>query len=142
MLRKREYWRINSRRDIMVVVQLLSHVQLFASPWTVVQQPSLSFTVSLVLLKLMSVESVMPSNHLILCYPLLLSSAFPRVRVFSSESVLASILPTNIQSWFPLELTGLLSLRSKGLSRVFSNTTIWKKQSFWKLWDWRTLLLP
>jgi len=77
-------------------------------------------------LKLMSIESVMPSNHLILCYPLLLlPSVFPSIRVFSSESVLhirwpkywseasASVLPVNIQDWFPLGLIGLISLQSK-----------------------------
>ena len=86
----------------------------------------------------MSIESVMPSNHLILCHPLLLlPSIFPSIRVFSNESVLliggqsievsasALVLPVNIQDWFPLGLTGLI-LQSKGLSRVFTNTTIWK----------------
>ena len=93
------------------------------------------------LLKFMSTESVMPSNHLILCCPLLLSSIFPGIRVFSKESALcggrsigasasASILPMNIQGWFPLGLTGLISLLSKGLSRVFSNTTARKYQLF------------
>ena len=88
---------------------------------------SLSFTISLSLLKLMSIESVMPSNHPILCHPLpLLPSIFPSIRVFSSESVLhilcqsigasasASVLPMNIQDWFPLRLTGLILL-FKGL---------------------------
>ena len=71
------------------VVQFLSHVQHFATPWTAARQASLSFTISLRLLKLMSIESVMPSNHLILCHPLvLLPSIFPSIRVFSSESVL------------------------------------------------------
>ena len=70
-------------------VQLLSHVQLFATPWTEAHQASLSFTVSLSLFKFMSIESVMPANHLILCHPLLLlPSIFPRVGVFSNESVL------------------------------------------------------
>ena len=88
-------------------------------------------------LKLMSVESVMPSNHLILRHPLLLPpSVFPSFRVFSSESLLcirwprywssasASVFPVNIQDWFPLGWTGLISLQSKGLSRVFSNTAV------------------
>ena len=70
-------------------VQLLSHVQLFATPWTAARQASLSITNSQSLLKLMPIESVMPSNHLILCHPLLLPpSIFPKIRVFSNESVL------------------------------------------------------
>ena len=104
---------------------------------------SLSITNSWSLLTLMSIESVMPSNHLILCRPLLLlPSIFPSIRVISNESVLpirwpkywssasASVLPMNIQDWFPLGLTGLISLQSKGLSRVFSNTTVQKHQFF------------
>ena len=72
-----------------VVVQSLSHVRLFVIPWTAAHQASLSFTISQSLLKLMSIESVMPSSHLILCHPfLLLPSIFPRIRVFSEESVL------------------------------------------------------
>ena len=68
---------------------MLSHAQLFVTPWTAAHQASLSFTISQNLLKLMSIESVMPSNHLILCFPLLLlPSIFPRFRVFSNESVL------------------------------------------------------
>ena len=95
------------------------------------------------LLKLMSIKSVMPSNHLIICCPLLLQpSNIPSIRVFSNESVLgirwpkywsfasASVLPMNIQDWFPLGLTGLISLQPKGLSRVFSNTTVQKHQFF------------
>ena len=86
---------------------------------------------------------VMPSSHLILCHPLLLLPLiFPSIRVFSKESVLhirwpsigasasASVFPMNIQDWFPLGLTGLISLQPKGLSRVFSNTTVQKHQSF------------
>ena len=69
-------------------VQSLSRVQLFATPWTVACQASLSITNSWSLLKFMSIKSVMPSNHLILCCPLLLPSIFPSIRVFSSESVL------------------------------------------------------
>ena len=71
------------------IVQLLSCVRLFATPWTAARQASLFFTISLSLLKLMSLESVMPSNHLILCHPLLLlPSIFPRLRVFSNELTL------------------------------------------------------
>ena len=76
------------KRDLRSV-QLLSHVRLFANPWTVAHQASLSITNSQSLLKLMSIESVMPCNHLILCRPLLLPpSLFPSIRVFSNESVL------------------------------------------------------
>ena len=75
--------------SLLSLVQSLSHVQLFAAPWTVAHQASLSITSSWSLLKLMSIESVMPSNHLILCHPLLLSpSIFPSIRVFSNESAL------------------------------------------------------
>ena len=105
-------------------------------------QAYLSFTVSWSLLKLMSIELVMPSNHLILCHPLLLPSAFPSIRVFSSESALhigwpkyqsfrLSVGPSmNIQGWFPLGWTGWICLVSRGLSRVFSNNTIWKHPFF------------
>ena len=120
-----------------ISVQLLSYVLLFATPWTTAHQASLPITNSRSLLRLMSIESVMPSNHLIFCHPLLLSpSIFPSMRVYSNESVLcikwpkyrsfsfmASVLQMNIQDWFPLEWTGWISLQSKGLSRVFSSTT-------------------
>ena len=93
------------------------------------------------LLKLSSIESVMPPNYLILCRPFLLSpSIIPSIRVFSNESVLpsggqrigasASVLPMSIQDWFPLGWTGWISLQSKGLARVFSNTTVQKHQVF------------
>ena len=80
-------------RDVLICllfssVQLLSHVQLFATPWTIAYQASLSITNSWSPPKLMSIESVMPSNHLILCRPLLLPSIFPSIRVFSNESAL------------------------------------------------------
>ena len=108
-----------------------------ATPWTAALQASLSITNSWCLLKLMSIELVMPSNHLILCHPLFLQpSIFPSIRVFSKESVLrikwigvsasASVLPVNIQDWSPLGWTGWISLQSRGLSRVFSNTTVQK----------------
>ena len=115
---------------------------MFVTPRTVACQVSLSFTTFLSLLQFMSIESVMPSNHLILCHPLLpLPSIFLSIRVFSNESALCirwpkywsfsfSILPMTIQEWFPLGLTGLISLQSKGLSRVFSNITVQKHQSF------------
>ena len=106
-------------------------------------QIPLSFTNYWSLLKLMCIESVMPSNHLILCHPLsLLRSVFPSIRVFSSElaffirwpkywSFSFSSHPSHEHSrLFPLGLTGLISLQSKGLSRVFSSTTVWKHQFF------------
>ena len=73
----------------IVVVQSLSSVRLFATPWTAAWQASLSFTISQSLLKLTFIESVMPSNHLIFCHPLLLSSIFPSIRVFSKELALS-----------------------------------------------------
>ena len=120
-------------------VQLLSHVRLFATPWTAACQASLSITNFQSLLKLMSIDSVMPSNHLILCHPLLLlPSIFPSIRVFSKESLLSirwpkyssfsfSISPSN--EYFLKEIS-FISLQSKGLSRVFSNTTVQKHQFF------------
>ena len=117
-------------------VQSLSHVWLFEILWTTACQASLSITNSQSSLKLMSIESVMPSNHLILCHPLLLlPSNFPSIRVFSNESVLRirwqkSVLPMKIQDWFPLGWAGWISLQPKGLSRVFSNTTDQKHQFF------------
>ena len=123
--------------------QLLSRVWLFETPWTAAHQASLSITNTRSLLKLMSIESVMPSNHLILCCPLLLLlSIFPSIRVFSNESSLhirwpkywrfnsASVLPMSIQDWFPLGLTCLIFLQPKGLSRVFFNITVQKHQFF------------
>ena len=95
----------------------------------------MSITGSRSLLKLMSIELVMPSNYLILCYPLLPPSIFPN-QFFESVgqsigvSASASVLPMNIQDWFPLGWTSLTSLQSKGLSRVFSNTTVQKHQFF------------
>ena len=110
-------------------------------PWTAAHQASLSITISWSFLKLMSIESVMPSNHLVLCRPLLLLlSIFPSIRVFSNESVLCttwlkywsfsfSISPSSEYSGLiPLGWTGWISLQSKGLSRVFSNTTVQKHQ--------------
>ena len=122
-------------------VQSLSRVRLFVTPWIAACQASLSITNSQSLLKLMSIELVMPSNHLILCCPLLLlPSIFPSIRVFSNESAVGirwpkywsfSFSPSNeIQDWFPLELTSWLSLKSKGLWRVFSNTTTQNHQFF------------
>ena len=113
------------------------------TPWTAACQASLSITNSWNLLKLVSIESVMPSNHLILCHSLLLPpSIFRSIRVFFKESVLHnrwpkywsfsfSISPCNEYSGLiPLGLTGWISLQSKGFSRVFSNTTVQKHQFF------------
>ena len=127
----------------IALVKLLSNVWLFEAPWTAVCQASLSITNSQSLLKLMSVESVMPSNHLILCCPLLLlPSILPSIRVFSKEpflhirwpkywSFILSISPSNeYLDRFPWGWTGWISLHSEGLSRVFSNTTVQKHQFF------------
>ena len=97
-------------------VQLLSHVRLFATPWTAAYQASLSITNSQSLLKLMSIETVMPSNHLILCHPLLHSpSVFPSVRVFSNESALRIRWPKYWSFSFNIspsnEYSGLISFR-------------------------------
>ena len=112
------------------------------TPWTAALRASLSITNSRNLPKLMSIESVMPSNHLILCPLLLLPSISPSIRVFSNESALHiwwpkywsfsfNISPSmNTQDWSPLEWTGWISLQSKGLSRVFSNTTVQSTISF------------
>ena len=99
----------------VVVVQWLSHVQLFATPWTATRQASLTFIISWSLLKLMSIESVMPSNHLILCHPLLLlPSISPSIRVFSSESAISIRWP-KFWSFFSIspsnKCSGLISFR-------------------------------
>ena len=101
---------------LFISVHLLSHVQLFATPWTTARQASLYITKSWSLLKLMSIESVMPSNHLLLCWPLLLlPSVFPNIRVFSSESVLHIRWPKYWSFSFsispPNEYSGLISFR-------------------------------
>ena len=128
------------------VVQLLSCVQLFMTPCRAACQASLSSIIPWSLLKLLSIDSVMPSNHLILCCPLFScpqsfpeSGSFPVSGLFASggksieASASASVLPVNIQDWFPLELTGLISLQSKGLW-VFSNITVQKHQFFGALY--------
>ena len=112
---------------ILMFVQLLSHVWLFVTPWTPAHQASLSFSISQSLLKLMSIESVMPSNHLILCHPLLLLlPVFPSIRVFSNELVLRikwsmywsfSISPSN-------EYSGLISFRSDWLDLLAVQGTL------------------
>ena len=136
-------WSSENLINTFVVVQSLSHIWLFATPWTTAHQASLFFTISVSLLKLMHIESVMPSNHLILCHPLLLlPSLFLSIMSFlvsqlfasggqsTEASASASVLPMTSQGWFPLGLTGLISLLSKELSRVFFNTTVWKHQFF------------
>ena len=124
-------------------VQSLSCVQLFATPWIAAWQASLSFTNSQSLLKLMLIDLVIPSNNLILCHPFSshlqsfpAPGSFPISQFFASGgqsigvSASASVLPMNIQDWFPLGWTGWISLQFKGLSRVFSNTTVQKHQFF------------
>ena len=125
------------------VVQSFRHVLLFTAPWTVPHQASLFFTISPSLLKLMSIMSVMPSNHLTLCcLLLLLPSIFPSIRVLPMSYIFKSgwqsigawasraVVPKNIQSWFPLGLIRLLSLLSKWLWRLFSSITVWNYQFF------------
>ena len=122
----------------VVVVQSLSCVQLFETPWTAAHKASLFFTISQSLLKHMFIELVMSCNHLILCHPFLLClpsfpalGSFPVSQLFTSDgqsigaSASASILPMTIQS-----LIGLISLQSKGLSAIFSSTTVQKHQFF------------
>ena len=140
---------VGIRRDIVSILlpgqfssfQSLSCARLFVTPWTAACQASLSITRSWSLLKFMSIESMLPSNHLIFCHPLLLlPSIFTSIRVYSSESVLCIRWPKYwsfsfstslpVQDWFPLGLTGLTSLQSKELSRVFFNTIVQKHQFF------------
>ena len=124
-------------------VQSLSRVRLFVTPWITAHQTSLSITNSQSLLKLISIESVMPSSHLILCHPLSscsqslpASESSPMSQLFTwggqsiGVSALASFLPMNTKDWSPSEWTCLIPLQSKGLSRVFSNTTVQKHQFF------------
>ena len=129
---------------LLTTVQSLSHVRLFVTPWTAARQASLSITNSRSLLKLMSIELVMPSSHFILCrFPfsscpqsLPASESFPVSQFFASGTqsiralALASLFPMNIQDWFPLGWIDLISLLPKGLSRVFSNTTVQRHQFF------------
>ena len=116
---------------VIVIVQSLRHVQTLATSWAAAHQPSLSFTISQSLLKLLSIESVMPSNHLIpvaipfsACHqPLPASGSFTMRQLFASgrqnieASATASVLPMNIQGLFPSGLTGLISFQTEGLSR-------------------------
>ena len=132
-------------------MHLLSHMPIFVTPWTAARQASLFFTIYWSLLKLISIESGMPPNHLVLYCPLLLLPSiflsmvfhptavcsfrvYPMSQLFStggqSIRASASVLPMNIQDRFPLGLTALISLQSKGLSRVFSNIMVQKHQFF------------
>ena len=124
-------------------IQSLSRIWLFATPWIAARQASLSITNSQSSLKLTSIESVMPSSHLILCCPLVLlprslpaSESFPISQLFAwggqsiGVSASASVLPKKSQDWSPLGWAGWISLQSKGLSRVFSNITVQKHQFF------------
>ena len=141
-------------------VQLLSCVRLFVTPWIAACRASLSITNSWSSLKLMSIESVMPSSHLILCHPLLFlppipstSGSFPMSQLFAwggqstGVSALSSVLPMNTQDWSPLEWTGWISLQSKGLSRVFLwllnlncySLLIWSKPIFCWRNNWYSL---
>ena len=126
-----------------IVVWLFRSVWLFVSPWNAACQDSLSFTISQRFLKLMSTELMMPSNHLILITPFSsclksfpASESFLMTLIFASSGLSiralasASALAMNIQGWFPLGLTGWISLQSRGLSRVFPNTTVQKIQFF------------
>ena len=134
---------LSFRASYISSIQLLSHFQLFATPWTATHQASLSITNSCSLLKLMSIKSVMPSNHLILVVPTSsclqsfpASGSFHVSQFFAlggqsiGVSASASVLPMTIQDWFPLGWTSWISLQSKGLSWVFSNTTVQKHQFF------------
>ena len=145
---ERTVFSINSAETIFAFssVQSLSHVRLFETPWTgfLSSMPGfLSITYFQSLSKLMSSESMMPSNYFILCRPLLLlPSIFPCIKVFSNESALHIrwpkywsftfniVFPMNTQDWSPLGWTGWISLQPKGLSRVFSNTTVQKHHFF------------
>ena len=128
----------------LAVVQLFSCVQSFLTSWTTACQSTLSFTISQNLLKLVFIGLVRPYHHLVFCHLLsLLPSIFPSIRVifqlsqfFTSDgrstraSVSVSVLSMNVQDRFPLGLTGLICLQSKGLSRVLSNTTVHNHQLF------------
>ena len=121
--------------SIITTLQSLSRAQLFVTPWTTACQAFLAITDSQNLLKLMSNDLVMPSNHLILCHPLLLPSILPSIRVISSQfftsggqsigvSASASVFPLNSQNLFPFGLTGLISFQSKGPSSLLQHHSL------------------
>ena len=129
---------------VVAFSESLSQVWLFVTPWTAAHQASLSLTLSWSLPKFMSIELVLLPNHLILCHTLLFCfrsfpalGSFPRSQLFASggqnivTSALASVLPMSIQGWFPLRLTGLISLSSKRLSKIFSST---RAHMIWQWW--------
>ena len=129
--------------DCISLVQLLSRVRPFATPWTAARQASQSITNSQSPPKPMFIESVMLSSHLILCHPFsscpqsppasesfLMSQLFAWGGQSTGASALASFLPKKSQDWSPSGWTGWISLQSKGFSRVFSNTTVQKYQFF------------
>ena len=128
---------------MLVQFSSLNRVQLFVTPWNAAHQSSLSITNSRGSPKPMSIKSVIPSNHLILCRPIHLPSNFSSMSIFSNGSVLrlawggqsigasasTSVLPMNTEDWLLLGWTGWISWQSKGLSRVFTNTTVQKHHS-------------
>ena len=128
---------------VVICIQSLGHVWLFATPWTAAHQAFLSITISWSLLRLMYIVLVMPINHLVLCHPLfLLPSIFPSTRVFSNELALcimwpkywsfsfSNSLPMNIQDWFPLGLTDFISLQSSLLWHHSSKASILWRSAF------------
>ena len=128
---------------VIVVVQSFSHIWFFATPWTAAHQASQSFTIVQSLLKYTFAESAMPATSHPLLPPsppalnlsqhqglFLMSWLFASGGQSIGTSASASVLPMNIQGWFPLGMTGLISLMPNGLSSVFANTTVWKHQFF------------
>ena len=114
--------------EYIVVVQSLSCVRLFVTPWTEAHLDSLSFTISWSLLKVMSIELVMPSNHLVLCFPLLLPSIFPSIRIFSNELALRFRWPKYWSFSFSIsssnEHSGLISFRMDWLDLLAVQETL------------------
>ena len=134
-MKKKSFFSFSKSNNKISSVLLLSSVQHFVTPWIAACQASLSITNSWSLLKVTSIESGIPSKHLIICHPLLfLPSTFPTIRIFSNESVLRIRWPKYWRFSFSIspsnEYSRLISLQSKGLSRVFSNTTVQKHQLF------------
>ena len=138
---EQEFLKIFSRSSFKFILQSEKQNNHNHIPWITARQASLCITNSRSSLRLTSIESVMPSSHLILCCLLFLLPpippsirSFPMSQLFTwggqsfGVSALASVLPMNIQDWSPLEWTGWISLQSKELSRVFSNTTVQKHQ--------------
>ena len=139
-IQHKEYCQISS-------VQLLSRVQLFATPWTAARQASLAFTISRSLPRCMSIELAISSSVVtFFClhsFPasgsFLMSWLLTSGGQSTGASASASFVPVNVQGWFSLRLRGLISLHSKGLWRVFSSTTVWKHQFFSAQPSWSTL---